>query len=248
MHLEALPAEIRRQILFSSEYEALRALVHASPIYHQQYLPDRYHLLCKCLVTALGSPTMAVDAYAVKVTGSTGRLQARTPRKVYKFLEVFQSCHPSCAVLSVEGLPLDEVISMLVFHFSIIKPLVSYYSGREIDCLAESPRPLSNTEETRIVRALYHFQLYCNLFGVGRYKPVTGRRLNLYPEDIMRLFLNVFEPWEVEEMACIHNFARWEVDQVFRRVSLDVYENSKLDIAANDRELALLSVTPFKHN
>ena len=98
------------------------------------------------------------------------------------------------------------------------------------------------------MRALYHFQLYCNLFGVGRYKPVSVRRLNFEPDDIMRLFLNVFEPWEVEEMACIHNFARWEVDQVFRRVSLDVYENSKLDIAANDRELALLSVTPFKHN
>ena len=50
----------------------------------------------------------------------------------------------------------------------------------------------------------------------------------------MRLFLNVFEPWEVEEIACIHNFAKWEVDRFFERISLDVYSNSKLDIAAND--------------
>ena len=65
MHLEALPAEIRCQLLFMLEYEALKALVHASPIYHEQYLLDRYHLLYKCLETALGSPTMVADAFHI---------------------------------------------------------------------------------------------------------------------------------------------------------------------------------------
>ena len=83
------------------------------------------------------------------------------------------------------------------------------------------------------MRALYRFQLYCNLFGVGRSKNHT-KWLDFYPDGIMRLFLNVFEPWEVEEIACIHNFAKWEVDRFFKRISLDVYSNSKLDIAAND--------------
>ena len=229
MQLEALPAEIRCQLLFTLEYEALKTLVHASPIYHEQYLLDRYHLLYKCLETALGSPTMVTDAFAVK---ESGRLRTRTNKKVVKFLKAYWSRYPSCADLS-KGLPLDEVVSMVAFHFSIIKPLVSYYSGREINCLAESPRPLSNTEETRIVRALYRFQLYCNLFGVGRSKNHT-KWLDFYPDSIMRLFLNVFEPWEVEEIACIHNFAKWEVDRFFERISLDVYSNSKLDIAAND--------------
>lgn len=44
--LESLPAEIRRYILFTLEYEELKALIHASPIYHQQYLLDRQHILC----------------------------------------------------------------------------------------------------------------------------------------------------------------------------------------------------------
>lgn len=42
--LENLPAEIRRYLLLTLEYEALKALVHASPVYHQQYLLDRKHL------------------------------------------------------------------------------------------------------------------------------------------------------------------------------------------------------------
>lgn len=34
--LETLQADIRRHLLFTLEYESLKALVHASPIYHQQ--------------------------------------------------------------------------------------------------------------------------------------------------------------------------------------------------------------------
>lgn len=95
---------------------------------------------------------------------------------------------------------------MATFHFSIIKSLVSYYSSREqLNCLTKSPSPLSNTEETRIVHALYRFQLYCNLFGVGHCKSPT-RRLEFRDDDIVRLYLDVFEPWEVEEMACIFVF------------------------------------------
>lgn len=83
---------------------------------------------------------------------------------------------------------------MATFHFSIIKSLVSYYSSREqLNCLTKSPS------------ALYRFQLYCNLFGVGHCKSPT-RRLEFRDDDIVRLYLDVFEPWEVEEMACIFVF------------------------------------------
>jgi hypothetical protein len=61
--LESLPPEIRLQLLSILELEELRALVHASPVFHQQYLLDRRSLLCKSLETTLRSVT--VDASSV---------------------------------------------------------------------------------------------------------------------------------------------------------------------------------------
>lgn len=62
--LESLPAEIRRHLLSTLEYDRLKALVQAFPVYHQQYLLGRQHLLCKCLEMTLGS-NIIVDAWAV---------------------------------------------------------------------------------------------------------------------------------------------------------------------------------------
>ena len=52
--LENFPADIRRHFLFTLDYGGLRALVHASPVYHQQYLLDRQYLLCGCLRNSFG--------------------------------------------------------------------------------------------------------------------------------------------------------------------------------------------------
>ena len=43
--IEGLPSELRRQILCHLDYEGLRALVHASPIFHAQYLLNHRKLL-----------------------------------------------------------------------------------------------------------------------------------------------------------------------------------------------------------
>lgn len=56
--LQSLPPEIRQQIPGALEYDDLRAFVHASPVFHEQYLLDRRTILCKCLERALGSATV----------------------------------------------------------------------------------------------------------------------------------------------------------------------------------------------
>lgn len=61
--LDILPPEVRRHLLSILDLPRLKALVHASPTFHQQYLIDRKYLLCKSLEETLGSVT--VDAYAV---------------------------------------------------------------------------------------------------------------------------------------------------------------------------------------
>lgn len=58
------------------------------------------------------------------------------------------------------------------------------------------------------MRALYRFQLYCNLFGVSQYKVDHQWMLRFQDEDILRIFMDIYEPWEVEEIACIYAFTK----------------------------------------
>lgn len=62
--LESLPAELRHKILaLVLDMEDLKALVLASPVFHQQYLLNRKAFLRRTLKAALGN--VFVDAYAV---------------------------------------------------------------------------------------------------------------------------------------------------------------------------------------
>lgn len=227
--LERLPAEIRRRILSILEYDGLKALVHASPVYHQQYLLEHQNLLCKCLEITLGGNTI-VDAWAVYQSGLVDFSATRTKEIVAQFLELYQDRHSSsfhCPFSNM--LTLDEVISMVNFYASIVRPLMQYYTGWALDTLTEetknpqSHQPVSRTEETRLVPGLYHFQLYCNLFGSSytchSYFRVKG-------VEILRIFMSVYEPWEVEEMLCIDVFAKAKFNQVFNDIHWDVHEEN----------------------
>ena len=227
VHLECLPTKIRRHILSMLKYEELKALVHASSVYHQQYVLDRHYILFQCLKATLGGNI--IDACAVFQSGLAGFLETRNQEKIIQFLESYRTHHhPSH---SLDTLTLDQLISMATFHFTIIKPLVWYYPGWAMDNLSREIKDppshglLSIIEETRLVRSLYRFQLYCNLFGVGRY-PFRQRLLKFSSVDFLRLFLNTYEPWEAEELVCIHTFVAKNFDKIFDGIAWDVHEDN----------------------
>ncbi|RAQ59023.1 hypothetical protein COH20_007123 [Aspergillus flavus] len=97
----------------------------------------------------------------------------------------------------------DELVDVAAFYFSIVKPLAQYYTRWTLGNLAietDKPRsdePLSKMEETRLIRALYRFQL-CYLF----------------------------EPWEVEEISCIYTFAKERYNQIFNDIRWNVHEEN----------------------
>lgn len=234
--LEDLHPEVRRLILSMLDLEDLSALVHASPVFYQQYLLDRRSLLCKCLDTTLGS--VAVDACAAYRSGLAEFSNSRTNGTVSQFLESYEDRRSSTQYsLLTETLTEDEVVGMAAFHSSIIKPLAQCYArwalanlGKETREL-QSHEPLTRTEERRLMRGLYRFQLCCNLFGVGRYEGGSWRLgMNFQAIDILKTFFCLFEPWEVEEIACIYNFSKEKFDQIFSEIRWDVHEeNPKFD-------------------
>ena len=49
-------------------------------------------------------------------------------------------------------------------------------------------------------------------------------RLGFQSVDILKIFICIFKPWEVEEIACIYTFAKEKYDQIFRDIRWDVHE------------------------
>ncbi|KAG9236678.1 hypothetical protein BJ875DRAFT_455875 [Amylocarpus encephaloides] len=230
--LETLPPEVRRNLLSILGLEELSTLVHASPVFYQQYFLDRRSLLCKSLETTLGGVT--VDACAVYRTGVESFSGTRTSGKVRQFLKSYEDQRSSTQYSNLtKTLTQDEAVDMVAFYSSTIKPLVRHYTSWTLANLDDKANnlqsyspPLSKTERTRLLRALYRFQLCCNLFGVGRHGTYGQLRLALRPIDILESFICIFEPWEVEEIACIYSFSKEKYDQIFRDIRWDVHEEN----------------------
>ena len=126
----------------------------------------------------------------------------------------------------------NEVLATAAFHFTVIKPLLERFTIWALARLATetggSPqhRPLSTTEEARVMRAMYRFQLCCNLFHKRR----SWFWWRMKSIDIARLFFCLFEPWEVEEVICIYAFAKDEFDRILCDVRWDLSpENPRFD-------------------
>ncbi|PYI09540.1 hypothetical protein BO78DRAFT_459039 [Aspergillus sclerotiicarbonarius CBS 121057] len=233
--MEALPPELRYHIMSMLELQGLQALVHASPAYHRQYLLDCKRLLAKCLDTTLQS--VALEAHLVHKSGTVEFSNTRNREAVTKLLEVYQEhCVLSENSRLSEELTTDEVLGMVTFHLSMIQPLVRQYTIWALGNLAQEPQglqsdtSLSMMEERRLFRSMYRFQLCCNLFGVGCHGTPFSPRSGFDSVHILRIFLSIFEPWEVEEIACIYTFAKERYNQIFDDIRWNVHEeNPKFD-------------------
>lgn len=62
---------------------------------------------------------------------------------------------------------------------------------------------LSDAETLRLYRAIFRFQICCRVFRPKRFLDLVGDHRAFEQHT---LFIHRFEPWEVEEMTCIHQF------------------------------------------
>ncbi|TAQ85352.1 hypothetical protein B7494_g6315 [Chlorociboria aeruginascens] len=225
--LETLPPELKSQILFSLSLADLSALVHASPAFHQCYLLNRKALLFGVLRTELGS--VLIDAFAAYISEFLELQQLSYLRQVTEFLTSYEELRSTPSPLDViqEKVSLKNAIDLVQF-FSITRVLATEFANSALTYLPISTKsePLSRTERMRILRAFYRLQICCNLFGANHRKHWdllnSYETLNISCVDILRLFFCIFEPWEVEEIACVHAFMGKKYEQIFRSIQFDV--------------------------
>ncbi|KAL2128473.1 hypothetical protein VTI74DRAFT_9125 [Chaetomium olivicolor] len=167
---ETLPAELRHQILSVSDIKNLKALVFASPIFHQQYLLDRKTLLRRALKSALGSAL--ADVYAVQHMSASlyepgHAVQQKT---LGLFMDNYVTPHSASPdQLLAEVTTEEDLAAIAGFYSCLARLLLEQCAAIFLRRLDASLRVgnLSGTERTRLLRALYCFQLCCNLLGVG---------------------------------------------------------------------------------
>ncbi|KAL2178450.1 uncharacterized protein P884DRAFT_276976 [Thermothelomyces heterothallicus CBS 202.75] len=227
--LESLPPELRHNILILVlDIQDLKALVLASPVFHQQYLLDRKAFLGRALKASLGN--VLIDAYAVRTSAllheqhPADRLYQLEETTVRLFMDNYVALRSvSLNQLLAEVITSeDDLAAMASFYCSVAGPLVQQFAALFLRHLDPSlpVGSLSRIERTRLLRALYRFQLYCNLFGVGPRGYCSQPPLDI--SEILPFFFCVFRPWEIEEIHCIYIIMREKYEAVFDAIRADV--------------------------
>ncbi|KAL4881033.1 hypothetical protein BJY04DRAFT_218551 [Aspergillus karnatakaensis] len=218
--LESVPTEVRQCLMCVSDLGTLRALVLASPQYAQQFSRDREPILLESLRSSLG--VVLSDAYVVYLSSQAAFHQARTRESVTRFLAVNHRGVEGPEIWKIdEPLTLPVAMNMVRFHYKVIIPLTQRYVAWAFENLYHRTgkiSPPSRTEELRLMRAFYRFQLCCNLFGAGQHLPPGGSYFTFIASDIIAMFLYNYHPWEVEELICIYAYAVENYEVLFGRL------------------------------
>lgn len=226
--LESLPAEVRRHILLVMDLPRLKALIHASPTYHQQYRLDRRYFLNAALQAALGSA--AWDAY---ITQKAMASQDITHESLSKLLDTWEDRLPHSSSFQLGTITEDEVVDMVSFYLQTAGPVADYYLEQAMKNLDEQvgegshklpsqPEP-SNIERQRCLRAACRFQLLCCAV-----KSTSLIRIS-YDDTLDRLAERLFytpEPWEGEELLSFYQFAEAVYEEIFDNIAADVHPNN----------------------
>lgn len=229
--LESLPAEVRRHILSVMDLPRLKALVRASPTYHQQYRLDRRYLLNAALQVALGS--VSLDAY---ITQKAMALPEAAHESLSGLLDTWEERLPHSSSFQLGTIPDDEVVNMVSFYLQTAAPVAKYYVKQALKNLDEQvgdvshrlpsqPEP-SNIEWQRCLQAAYRFQLLC--CAVKSTRLIRGR-LDVLEGLAERLFYTP-EPWEGEGLLSLYQFAEAVYEDIFDDIAADLHpDNPRFD-------------------
>lgn len=222
-HLETLPVEIQEIIISElPTLQTLSCLVHASPQLHALYARNRSAMLGGCLSRTLG--TVMVDSLYCRLSGTDQFQQTRNLTLIQDLLHAYQERRGASPDCHLGELPLEDLVAMARFHTSVIEPLAEEYVTWALAVFSDSSQinPPNGTEQARIHRALYRLQIFCNVCGS---RTVSGDSETRITDSVGRArVLSQFPAWEVEELLCIHEFAKTTYDRVFHDVAWDLDE------------------------
>ncbi|KAK4177603.1 hypothetical protein QBC36DRAFT_211358 [Triangularia setosa] len=194
------------------DFRDLMSLVRASPVYFRQYLETRKSLLAGCLKMSLN--TVLVDALAVQEAATLRGDKSVKRDAVQQHLDKY-SVRRKAGESIIDGLidKYDEDFLLGIYSFwqTYARPLTVQFARLFLSRFDPQRPPvfthLSTTENTRLLRALYRFELYSCLFG-GESRSL---QLGFGEEEVLYFFFCLFRPWEVEEIFSVYTLVQDEM-------------------------------------
>ena len=245
--LESLPTEIQSAVLLNiRDIASLKVLIHASPRYHSAYLSQRNAILKRVLFNSI-HPDVLYDAFfAVRsISTLTSNLQDRTAR-VKGFLSEYKDRRDEWT--PPEHLDLES-LSRLARLQNQVQHATHDLCQKAFSCrpfagkLLGHGEQLSPNEIRRFYRAFYRFEIFCRLFRdwdvplADQNSPDAsdGDRPSTPELDSMEKslrFLSLFNPWEVEELACVRDYFCSYYRHMLQKFEPDLRKtNPNLDIS-----------------
>ena len=197
--LVSLPTELAQAILsFSPDSFTLRALVLSASSFYKAFLTAQ-NLILNVVLHNEYCEGVLPDAIAALISS---HVQSRNEEEVEEFLSQYKS--------ELQPVPASWSLSDSL-KLSRIRRSVSYFAEDYAVTLTgnpvtgvhdEHPMTLTRTEMDRIERALYRFEVFCNLFRTTEIMASIERG---DMEEQQTLFLRKFAPWENEQVGCIYH-------------------------------------------
>jgi hypothetical protein len=212
----------------ASGLTSLRSLILASPFYHATYAAEARHEILTRVALRQLDYRLRVDSLAAVRSTEFYCSQKRVPSEVIAFIDEYSRAKgaprlslilPDWLLFSKKFGSISEATALVLLRMSV-KHIASEYC-RSIPQWQTDSVPLSELEQVRLSRAIYRFQIYCNLFGVKEDMETTDltgmTRTEKY--DAFHNFLPRFPPWEVQEIACIWRYFNGHWGCLLREVS-----------------------------
>lgn len=204
--IKGLPFELICMILWNvSGVHALQAARQSSPVFYR-VIPNLNEGIVRRVFFNHVHPSILPEA---NVALAASRIQ-NTPRgedvdlKTFALLLAYETQGPIEQIL-ISGWSLRDAIEVGQLHCAVdiftrrfITKALHSRSGSY-----ESAAPVTRLERLRIERAFYRFEIYCNMFRPAS-SNYGGRDTFRSPEKYA--YFRHYEPWEVEQIGCIHDF------------------------------------------
>lgn len=213
-----MPAELRRQVLSHvDDVHDLMALVTASPVFYQQSLLEREALVIRTTIATLGD--ILVDAYAVHTSDLLYQELSRPyPRQdIFDYIDNYVAMRAETPEKILERCTNEALVDMVRFYHSVARPLVVQLSTLLRQALGPrfqvgDPSPM---EQNRILRAIYRFQLHCNIFGEGNW---GYHGVVMAWQEQLSVFFAIFESGEIQDIVCIYTLIESKYQEMFAAV------------------------------
>ncbi|KAI9837644.1 MAG: hypothetical protein M1837_002931 [Sclerophora amabilis] len=230
-----LPVELRYLILREvSSPKDLHSLIRASSSFYSTFLSRKSSVLCQVLRNSVHPEVLPLALACVHASEIAKLIKDQHNHSTRQNIIDFLRDHVNPGRPSLGDLR-DLAVSIPLSRLWLtVDTFISDFGCRSLEAFTDhtsssfpaSDEPfkdleslLSITERGRLQRAFFRFELYRRLF----YTPRSHRRsLGLFDKlEQYRLFLSFLSPWEIEELACVHQYLVTRLEGVFDRLEDD---------------------------